>query len=177
MRRLTLLSLAFCSLNCYAQTNSSAQCGLFAIPSLDLRVSPSATQPLGENQKTSGDTPRLSLSQPLAGTASSLESPNSSVLTPKHPALSISLQSSEEVVHDSFRTDFDRALYQRLDRAGYFTRLPPSSEKALDRVVDNIFNPEVFRMGKTSVSCSILTAIKRKNPLCLANPIFLNISW
>ena len=34
-------------------------------------------------------------------------------------------------------------------------------------------------VGKTTVSCSILTAIKRKNPLCLinVNPYFLKVSW
>ncbi len=35
----------------------------------------------------------------------------------------------------------------------------------------------IFHIGKTEWSCSILTAIKRRNPLCLLNPIVLNISW
>lgn len=45
------------------------------------------------------------------------------------------------------------------------------------RSLDSVFRPEEFRVGKTSVSCSITTAIKRRNPLCLLNPIVLNVSW
>jgi len=42
----------------------------------------------------------------------------------------------------------------------------------------SIFEPEVFYVGRrTTMSCSILTAIKRKNPLCLLNPIIFNVSW
>jgi hypothetical protein len=52
-----------------------------------------------------------------------------------------------------------------------------SSDDPLVRCLDSVFRPEEFRVGKTTVSCSILTAIKRKNPLCLINPIFLNVSW
>jgi len=177
MKRLTLLSAAFWSLNCFAQTNSSTPDLLFSIPSLDIRVAPAAIQASADNQKFSGDSPRLALARPTARSASNPESPNSSVFNPKYIALSIPSQSSEDFVQNSFRTYFDRALYQRLDRAGYFTRPAPISRNALDPSLDNIFNPEVFRLGKTSVSCSIFTAIKRKNPLCLANPIFLNISW
>jgi hypothetical protein len=49
----------------------------------------------------------------------------------------------------------------------------------LSRCLDSIFRPEEFHVGKTIVSCSILTAIKRKDPLCLlnVNPYFLKISW
>jgi len=177
MKRLTLLSLAFCSLNCFAQTNSSTPDLLFSIPSLDIRIVPAAIQASADNQKLSGDSPRLALARPTACSASNVESPNSSMFNPKYIALSMPSQAPEDFVRDSFRTDFDRALYQRLDRAGYFTRPAFISRNALDRSIDNIFNPEVFRIGKTSVSCSIFTAVKRKNPLCLANPIFLNISW
>ena len=52
-----------------------------------------------------------------------------------------------------------------------------SSDDPLVRCLDSVFRPEEFHIGKTTVSCSILTAIKRKNPLCLINPIFLNVSW
>jgi len=45
------------------------------------------------------------------------------------------------------------------------------------RGVNAIFVPEVIHVGKTTVACSVWTAIKRKNPLCLINPIPLNVSW
>lgn len=51
------------------------------------------------------------------------------------------------------------------------------SEDLGTRFFESIFQPEEFRVGKTKVACSLLTAIKRKNPLCLINPIVLNISW
>jgi len=37
--------------------------------------------------------------------------------------------------------------------------------------------PQPIQFRKVSVSCSIITAIKRKNPLCLINPIFLDVRW
>jgi len=40
-----------------------------------------------------------------------------------------------------------------------------------------IFEPEVIHLRKVDISCSAITAIKRKNPLCLLNPIVLNVSW
>ena len=51
------------------------------------------------------------------------------------------------------------------------------SDDRLTRGLDSIFRPEEFHIGKTTVTCSLLTAIKRKNPLCLINPIFLQVSW
>lgn len=58
-----------------------------------------------------------------------------------------------------------------------FIPLPEPSKNPVSRALDSIFIPEEFRVGKTAVSCSILTAIKRKNPFCLLNPIVLNVSW
>ena len=31
--------------------------------------------------------------------------------------------------------------------------------------------------GKAVAGCTLYTAIKRKNPLCLLNPLFLFVSW
>lgn len=49
----------------------------------------------------------------------------------------------------------------------------------LSRCLDSVFRPEVFRVGKTTIECSLLTAIKRKDPLCLLNinPFFLRVTW
>lgn len=58
----------------------------------------------------------------------------------------------------------------RTDRV-YLTRSEPGS------FVESFFTPEVIRVGKASVSCTLVTAIKRKNPLCLLNPFVFQVSW
>jgi hypothetical protein len=73
--------------------------------------------------------------------------------------------------------DFEVAVFNRLDRAGYFARPQRESDSAVVRWAEGTFRPEVLRIGKTEVTCSLVTAIKRKNPLCLLNPMFLNVSW
>jgi hypothetical protein len=83
----------------------------------------------------------------------------------------------EEMVLSSRERDFNRQIYRRLEEAGYLSKPDPPSGNLLVRATDAIFQPEVVQVGKRSVSCSIITAIKRKNPLCLLNPIFLNASW
>jgi len=46
------------------------------------------------------------------------------------------------------------------------------------RFLEHTFQPEEFHPGrKVTLSASILTAIKRKNPLCLLNPTFFDLSW
>jgi len=64
-----------------------------------------------------------------------------------------------------------------LEEGGYLLRRDETFETTIDRYVNNIFEPEVIHLGKVGVSSSIITAIKRKNPLCLINPIFFNLSW
>jgi hypothetical protein len=64
-----------------------------------------------------------------------------------------------------------------LEEGGYLIRRDETFETTIDRYVNNIFEPEVIHLGKMGLSSSIVTAIKRKNPLCLINPIFFNLSW
>lgn len=59
----------------------------------------------------------------------------------------------------------------------YLTEPEPISNDPIVRIVDNIFTPEIVHIGKTPVTCSVVTAIKRKNPFCLLNPIFFQASW
>ena len=67
--------------------------------------------------------------------------------------------------------------YERLERGGYLTPPIRPPENLYTRTVNAIFQPEVMRVGKTFVAFSPFTAIKRKNPLALLNPIVLNIAW
>jgi hypothetical protein len=54
----------------------------------------------------------------------------------------------------------------------------PASRDPITRGFDAVFRPEEFRFGRSATfSCTITTAIKRKNPLCLLNPLFLQVTW
>lgn len=43
--------------------------------------------------------------------------------------------------------------------------------------LEKIFEPEVIQLRKIHLGGSLVTAIKRKNPLCLLNPIVFWMSW
>ncbi|MCI0747852.1 MAG: hypothetical protein L0Y58_20790 [Verrucomicrobia subdivision 3 bacterium] len=75
--------------------------------------------------------------------------------------------------------EFER-VYRRLeqlDRDGKLWTRERKSDNRFVRALDAIFRPEVVRVGNTAFSCSIYTAIKRKNPLCLINPLVVSVSW
>ena len=105
-------------------------------------------------------------------TALALREANSSALTKKKAVQS-------KVQHaDSFMltTDLRAGEFQQYQR---FAIIPPVREPddRLTRCFDAVFRPEEYHVGKTLFSCSILTAINRKNPFCLLNPEFLHWSW
>jgi hypothetical protein len=77
---------------------------------------------------------------------------------------------------DLFPGRIDPELYQRLEAYGCLTPHPPPPNNTFTRAM-RIFEPEVVHIGQFDVACSIITAIKRKNPLCLLNPMVLNIAW
>lgn len=91
--------------------------------------------------------------------------------------LTLSAGLSEPFEADGFRSRFERRTYERLDAAGYFDKPGVKSDSFFTRTVDETFTFEPIRIGKTTVSSSLYTSIKRRNPLCLINPVFLNISW
>jgi hypothetical protein len=64
-----------------------------------------------------------------------------------------------------------------LTENGYLRRPPPRSDNRFVRYLNTTFEPAPFRVGKTKVHCSLVAAIKHKNPLCLLKPMVLNISW
>jgi hypothetical protein len=77
----------------------------------------------------------------------------------------------------SLSTEADTGFYLRPEDYTVI-RLPLEASDPLTRGFEAVFKPEEFKLGRTAkLSCSVLTAIKRKNPLCLINPIFLNVSW
>ena len=73
------------------------------------------------------------------------------------------------------------ALMRRIEEGGYGTstyerdRSPLS--RAFERGVTAVFMPEPIRLGHACLGFSPYTAIKRKNPFCLLNPIPVALSW
>jgi len=77
----------------------------------------------------------------------------------------------------TYLTESENRIYRRLEESGYLRQPPKDTDNPFVRVATSIFQPTPVRIGKTTVSCSIITAIKKKNPLCLLNPLVLSISW
>ena len=75
------------------------------------------------------------------------------------------------------QSDLQEELFHRMDRAGYFERPPRPPDSPVLRWAQGTFQPEEVRVGKTKLTCSVYTALKRKNPLCLLNPVFFQLSW
>ena len=72
---------------------------------------------------------------------------------------------------------FDPFL-DRLVRTRGLIRIPNThSDNVVVQALNNTFSPEVIHYHKVDMSCTIFTAFKRKNPFCLLNPIFFNVSW
>jgi hypothetical protein len=89
----------------------------------------------------------------------------------------LNLEHPEQLTLSSRPGDFDFRTYRMLEERGYLRRPEPKSDNRFVRFVNGIFEPTPIRLGKTVVTCSIITAIKRKNPLCLINPLVLTVSW
>jgi len=68
-------------------------------------------------------------------------------------------------------------LFHRMDGFGYFDRPSPDYDSPLVHWAKGTFEPEIVHLGKTTLSCSLLTATKRRNPFCLINPVVLSFSW
>jgi len=84
---------------------------------------------------------------------------------------------NDQVVLDSYLGEFDYQTYRLLSESNFLKRPEPEPDDLFSRAANEIFKPEPVRIGKTTVCFSVVTAIKRKNPLCLVNPMVLNISW
>ena len=74
-------------------------------------------------------------------------------------------------------SDSSERLYRRLEQSGNLSLLMPTAPSGPRGIVDSIIDQEVIRLGRTDVSGSIITAYKRKNPLCLLYPVYFNLSW
>ncbi len=55
--------------------------------------------------------------------------------------------------------------------------IEPAPESPLGQAFASIGDPEIVHLGSKPVACSLVTAIKRKNPLCLLNATFFKMTW
>lgn len=65
----------------------------------------------------------------------------------------------------------------RSDRFFLVPTVEPPPETPLGRALYSIAEPEVVHLGNKPLECSAVTAVKRKNPLCLLNATFLKMTW
>ncbi len=65
----------------------------------------------------------------------------------------------------------------RSDRVFLVPPLGREPETPLGRAINSIGQPEVVRLGSASLESSVVTAVKRRNPLCLINATFLKMTW
>jgi hypothetical protein len=90
-------------------------------------------------------------------------------------------------LNSSDKDDFFHTLnfYRRLDEGGYLTS-HQRPDSLLGREMDAMYRPEVLHLGKTTLRCSLISAIKHGDPLCLlnlddpeSNPsvVFFKLSW
>ena len=158
-RRVTVMVIVGFALTTAAQTNSLPRFAhWFIVPTPHLR--PESSEPPASRS--------LPQDQPV-----SLNS-----LTAETGPADVKIERPDPFVSSTDRGDGDvRRYYLRQPDFG-FVRTARVSDNLLVRSLDSVFRPEEFHIGRTTtLSCSILTAIKRRNPFCLLNPIILNVSW
>ena len=158
-----LIALALGCLNSRGQMNNPpSPPPAFSLPSPQLR-SPVKPEPLTDDSFDEGN------------------GPSSSPFEPDRvgPDQTLSLRTNDSTQPTSVSRPgiLDSRTYQYLDENGYLTRPGPKSDNRFVRFLSSTFEPEVFPIFKAPATCSIYTAIQRKNPLCLLNPLVFSVSW
>ena len=168
MNRMSFCLLVAGCVNSFGQTNSvSPRAKLLSLPGPALRgVTAEKETSMASSQITETAGPEAQIQFSQTTLTLTLDSPDVKQAPPPEPL-------SAEVRERAIMLKY----YERLKQTGYLTRPEPPSDNLLIRFADSTFRPEVLKIGKTSVTCSIVTAIKRKNPLCLLNPCVLTLSW
>ncbi len=158
LRQVSALVILGLALGAAAQTNSTTACTrLFALPELHLRTE---STPLQSSNPDPQPQEVESRSSPAQLESAELDTPG-----------------SDPAVVSTNRSDQNHELSYLVEKyAGALMQVRPPDD-AVARFLDSTYRPEPVHVGKVDISCSILTAIKHKNPFCLLNPIFLNFSW
>jgi hypothetical protein len=71
----------------------------------------------------------------------------------------------------------EAALFSRIAREGRLQPPAPMYDNDLERKMAEAFRPEIIHLGHVTVSSPIITAIARRNPLCLLDSIILRIEF
>jgi hypothetical protein len=168
MKTTTSFFLLLCWASAVAQTNTTPGIPESPAPQPTQQLTP-AIEPArpAESIAVTTNRVRLQLDLPLPKQDSSLLD-DFSTLTSEETQSPTTLNSEQELM---------LRYHERLQNAGYMKPTPPPPEDLFSRTVNAMFQPEPVRVGRTTVAFSPVTAIKRKNPLALLNPIVLHISW
>jgi hypothetical protein len=116
-------------------------------------------------------------------------SPAAATPTPARPALRLpaepkqgepasSLQASNNPFSGRLiaaRSSADTGAITRIEGKSLMQPRGPIYDIDLERAA--AFKPEIKHLGRAQVYSSIGTAVARKNPLCLLDPNFLDVSW
>jgi len=161
------IMLAGC-LDLWSQTNATTgESTLFSSPQLQLRFSLPALSSAQSRQAAATTAVEEVALVPLPVTRLESISPSTTNATGLNDELNLEATATFSSISSYPAPDLGRLLTQR----------DPEALSLLKHPVDAIFEQEVLRLGKAGFSCSIVTAIKRRNPLCLLNPEFLRFSW
>ncbi len=89
------------------------------------------------------------------------------------PALNVSTQSFSALTGAT-----QAEIYGPL-RSDRFYLVEPElrSENRFVRAAQTIWEPRPVRLGKVRIASPVITAIKKKNPLCLLNPLVFQVSF
>ena len=71
----------------------------------------------------------------------------------------------------------NNAIFRRIEKEGSLRPVEQEPTTAFERKVANAFKPEILHVGHMRIYSPIATAIARKNPLCLLDPMVLGISF
>jgi hypothetical protein len=69
------------------------------------------------------------------------------------------------------------AVFNRIEREGLLKPRGPTYDSDVERKIAAAFRPQIIHVGHVQIYSPIVTAIARRNPLCLFDPMVLGISF
>lgn len=94
------------------------------------------------------------------------------------PSTATPVSISVEAEAESAEMEAGASHYRWMNGRDLLTRTPPrEKESFLQSLARNPFDPEFVRVKGKVISGSMVTAWKRKNPLCLIHPLVLWVAW
>jgi hypothetical protein len=71
----------------------------------------------------------------------------------------------------------DTATFDRIEREGLLRPPVQTFDSEIARKISRAFEPKIIHIGHVEIYSSIVNAIARKNPLCLLDPMVVNVSF